>query len=880
MAPRTLDAAALGAGKALTAIADVLAAQSSLEDGLALLGWAPPPSAYEVSAFAIDVGDVTQALAAVTGSTAADQANQTLMDERYAALLAAVGEAIPHITATAQGLPAALASAGDWVQKTSIETELPVRLLDFLTVTLLGSSPPALTALTLLGVVELRQYPQDDTIYQVSHVRAEVHWERLGPLLSRPQDVFTEVYGWNTASFATEQLLTNLGLLLQALGGRVLVRDLPADVAATLTPGAGATAPPQLLVTVPGSAVPPVKEIDLSVHGLPTTTAGGADAGLELVPVAQGSLSERFPLSGPLSLGFDTTLDLGDGVGLGLRPGGFTMRSGLLDGTPGALSGALGLQLFIDAPAGTPFTLLSVAGGITISLAGAKIEVGADIDGASLDPYLALSLTGAHVAISTAGADGFLQQVLPSPAGADFSLTARASQRHGVHIDGSGSLEAHIAIHQVLGPVTLSDLHVELTPASSGITLGAGLSASLVIGPLAVAVQDMGLTGTLGFTAGNFGHLGLGAGFKPPTGASLAVSADVVTGGGFIAFDQAHSQYAGVLALALETLSVTAIGLVQTKDASGAPLPGGYSLLIVIAVTLPPIELGFGFSLNGVGGLLGLNRTTNISALRAGVKTGALQSILFPPNPVANAPHIVQSLQTLLPAAPGRFLVGPMVQIDWGSPATILSAELGVFVELPAPVRVTLLGRLSVGLPQNDTLAVVVLNLDAVGVVDFGQGLISLDATLFGSRIAEFPLTGDMALRAGWKASRNFVMSIGGFHPAFTPPPGFPTLGRLALDASASNTLKLRLEAYLAITSNTVQFGAHAELSVQAGPVGLAGDLSFDALIHLAPFGLEVDFNAALTLAVSGQRLLGVSVAGHLSGPGPWQTRGTPASPS
>ena len=60
----------------------------------------------------------------------------------------------------------------------------------------------------------------------------------------------------------------------------------------------------------------------------------------------------------------------------------------------------------------------------------------------------------------------------------------------------------------------------------------------------------------------------------------------------------------------------------------------------------------------------------------------------------------------------------------------------------------------------------------------------------------------------------NFVVSVGGFHPAFTPPPlPFPTPKRIAI--STSSTRRPRASAptgYFAVTTNTVQFGARAEL--------------------------------------------------------------------
>ena len=53
--------------------------------------------------------------------------------------------------------------------------------------------------------------------------------------------------------------------------------------------------------------------------------------------------------------------------------------------------------------------------------------------------------------------------------------------------------------------------------------------------------------------------------------------------------------------------------------------------------TFPGLPLGFGFFLSGVGGLLCLNRTMDVEALAAGLKSGAVDAILFPDDPLGDA---------------------------------------------------------------------------------------------------------------------------------------------------------------------------------------------------------------------------------------------------
>src|SRR5205814_1647943 len=118
----------------------------------------------------------------------------------------------------------------------------------------------------------------------------------------------------------------------------------------------------------------------------------------------------------------------------------------------------------------------------------------------------------------------------------------------------------------------------------------------------------------------------------------------------------------------------------------------------------------------------------------------------------------------------GQYVFGPMAMLGWGTP-TLITIELALILELPSPVRLIILARLHAALPNAD-FAIVSINLDAVGVVDFDRSELSVDATLYDSRVGPFAITGDMAARLNWGDQPDFAMSLGGFHPSFTPPPG------------------------------------------------------------------------------------------------------------
>src|SRR4029079_6308787 len=126
----------------------------------------------------------------------------------------------------------------------------------------------------------------------------------------------------------------------------------------------------------------------------------------------------------------------------------------------------------------------------------------------------------------------------------------------------------------------------------------------------------------------------------------------------------------------------------------------GFSLLVILSVEFGTgLQLGLGFTLLAVGGLIGLNRTVNLQALIEGVRSGAINSVMFPKDIIANAPKIISDLRAFFPPREGTFLIGPMLKLGWGPP-TLVSVALGVIVEIPG--NITILGVLKVAIPADD----------------------------------------------------------------------------------------------------------------------------------------------------------------------------------
>jgi hypothetical protein len=215
-----------------------------------------------------------------------------------------------------------------------------------------------------------------------------------------------------------------------------------------------------------------------------------------------------------------------------------------------------------------------------------------------------------------------------------------------------------------------------------------------------------------------------------------------------------------------------------------------------------------------------------------------------------------------------------LLQIGWGTP-TLITIDLALILELPDPVRLLLLGELAVLLPEPDAV-LIELHMDVLGTIDFGTDEGSLDAVLHDSHLVGYPLHGAMALRGCWAGGdKTFLLAVGGFHPAFQPPPSFPTLDRLSISMPSGPISKLNLSGYLAITSNTLQIGAQISMFVGVDGFGISGYLNFDALLERKPkLHFEADISGGITLSVDGHDVMSLDLSANMSGPAPWHVAG------
>lgn len=757
----------------------------------------------------------------------------------------------------------------------NFKNEFPLQLVQYLVVRYLHENHPRIGFwLSFTGVIKIDYVAA--TANRPAYMSRRIDFSVIPQFFTNPLSLFETNYGWGTDDFNAGKLLRHIEDLLIYFGAHVGRGNSPTALndAFGVPPSTdplepGSPALNVLLFSTYGSAG--FLETGLTLVALPKD--GTKKPGLALVPFAQGALTQTIEITPELHFLFRAAFDVQGGIGIELRPdSGLRLIIGFNDGPATHATGEVQLKIE-HRKAGQPTYIIGSGDGSYVRYDSLSLETGLKVDAsAGVDIYIEAELVGGKVALKP-GSDGFLSKILPADGiGGNFDTALGWSLRNGVYFRGSGGLEIRLPSHIDIGPIAIEGLTMTFKVDNGKFPLSIGADIKAALGPLTAVVQNMGVTATFSFPANNSGNLGpmqLDVDFKPPNGVGLSIDAGGLKGAGFLYLDFDKGEYLGALELEFKkTFSLKAVGIINTKMPDGS---SGFALLIIITTEFTPIQLGFGFSLNGVGGLLGLNRTVRIDVLREGVKTGALKSVLFPENVVANINRIVSDLKQIFPIEEGHFLIAPMVKIGWGS--SLLTLELGLLLDIPKPMF-AILGVLKMVLPAEEA-AVLKLQVNFLGVVDFENKYISFDASLFDSKLLIFTLTGDMALRINWGDTPMFILSVGGFHPSFHEAPAdLQHMTRITLALLSGDNPRITIQCYFAITSNTVQFGAKAELYAAACGFSIQGYLGFDVLFQFDPFRFIAEIYAGLALKMGSTNIMSIRLRGALAGPEPWDVEG------
>jgi hypothetical protein len=497
------------------------------------------------------------------------------------------------------------------------------------------------------------------------------------------------------------------------------------------------------------------------------------------------------------------------------------------------------------------------------------------------------SLTNAELVIAGGDSGSFLGELLGSGAKVRFNGGFTLDSDGGFRLDGGTNLHATLPVGKTIaGALTVQNVEVGLGPSTSGGDLGLELSGGFTakLGPITAVLDRVGFQLDVDKRDdGNLGPFNLALGFKRPNGIGISVNAEIARGGGYLYVDPVNNEYAGALELKFGELSIKAIGLLS--DAKE-----GWSLLVMLYGQVTPPVPSPGWTLYGIGGVVGIQRGIDETKLAQAIKTKAFDDILFPDNPVADAPRIISELRSFFPFSARSVTIGPMFDIGYGAPrfifirVAIIVQVNNVLNNIGSPSnwslsRIVLVGQLRVELgptKEKPTVTLVKLVVDILGFWDRDQKKYGFFATLRDSKIATIDITGGLLVYGQYGDDEKFILAAGGFNPRFKdiPPEASAAVDRLGSSFKVGR-FALKMTGYFAITPGTIQAGFDFQAKASIGPVGISGELGLDVIVYRDPhthFAADFKFSAAITY--HGHDLAGVKVSGSIEGPGAWHITG------
>lgn len=718
--------------------------------------------------------------------------------------------------------------------------------------------------------------------------------DRLGELIEDPVGVLAREYAWDASALAAEFLLDQLSRLLGSAGAstRFLPIDTDFHTFYSSIDQNDRDALKQLeLPLIEGYVPGGYAEFGLIVlpmphpEELPAGSGVHPITGLMLASLAEGDLSNSYEIGGGWTFEFFGNFDWTGQAWVRLHP---TVPVQAAANLPSAAAGAL---LTFAPPA--PAVLLGSRHGSRVEVRGFELSFEMFRDPASTDPSgdsdiilrartAAEGQSGLALIISPGESNGFVNDLL---GGRDFEavvdLDASLSARHGFMFGASSTLSHQIPTDVKVGPVEFRSILIEARKREQGgnaVRVTSDIAAAL--GPFRVGVEGMGLQLAVSKPAGGAGNLGpfdVQAGLQGPSALAFSINMPAVAGGGAIRLDPASGRYEGALHLQVMQVGLTAFGILSLPPPDSGRR---WSLLFSLSLRMV-LPLGFGFTLEGVGGLIGINRTFEADTLTEGVRSGSLTDIVFPPRTFDLA-YLLDRMETYFPEAPGVFVIGPFVKLSWGF-GPILSAELGILLSIPtlpgSKVKIAIVGVIRARLPKPEA-PILELNMAVLGFVDIAEKSFEIVASIYDSKIlGKIELSGDMAMYARFGSEPFFLLSIGGFNPAFKPPDGIPArvtnLRRLRAAFPLGDTVECAVTGYFAVTSNTVQLGGQLDFTAGVRAFGatylVEGTLAFNVLLRFSPvLRFFVDASASVTVSKGEREVCGVMLQFFIEGPKPW----------
>jgi hypothetical protein len=409
---------------------------------------------------------------------------------------------------------------------------------------------------------------------------------------------------------------------------------------------------------------------------------------------------------------------------------------------------------------------------------------------------------------------------------------------------GSGDVKKD-PFKKTIGPLSISNLGFSYAKE----TLSIIVDATLELGPVELSLLgfQISIHFDQGITLQNLPSpdkfqidlAGLAVGFN---------KAPITIAGRFLHTSTAAQEFfAGGVVVAFQPWMFQAAGFYADNKAT-EKVPAYKSVFVFAKLTGPLITFGFA-EISGITGAFGYNVQLRLPSVSE-VKTFPFVASQDSQSPETALANLVGGDDAWAVPSLGSMWLAAGLKV---TAFQVLAIDAVIVIQWAPVVKLGIFGVGVCDVPNSKAdkkFAHVELGL--LCTVDPSAGVFKVEAQLSPNSYILDPschLTGGFALYSWWKPDQpqvegqagdqndgDWVFTIGGYHPAFKPPPQYPKVDRLKISWSLDDSLSITGEAYFAVTPKVCMGGGKLHAALSLGPLRAWFDAYVDFLINYQPF--------------------------------------------
>lgn len=296
-------------------------------------------------------------------------------------------------------------------------------------------------------------------------------------------------------------------------------------------------------------------------------------------------------------------------------------------------------------------------------------------------------------------------------------------------------------------------------------------------------------------------------------------------------------EYVGMLELKFQSIGAVAVGAWARQIEDGE----SFDSLFIFAAVFLTISFAPYFELQALGAGFGYNRALIVPDDINQIPRFSLIEVLDDPTRIDHPMELLESLR--MPARKGTFWFAAGIR---GALFVVVDVIAVVYVALDKNLEIGVVGVGRLAQPKGSPIVSIELALKAR--YSTAEGVLSIQAQLTDNSwllIHDCQLTGGFALFI-WFPRAKFVLTIGGYHPAFVPEPEFPSVPRLGFRCTLLGVIQIKGESYFALTNSCVMAGTRFEAVYDIGWLRAWYRAWADFLLSWDPFHYDISIGIEL----------------------------------